>query len=392
MERTVAVAYYPEGAGHATRMLAVAKALEARGTGIALAGGGPGAEYVEHNGYEQFTPTPVEFIADYQGRASVPSGGNGEGKRGDGWSAGSDERVRSDDSNAGTVGTTAMAGGRVTADGWTALVDGELGRFGGRRVGVAEETGSLARVLTRSLPHSAERVYDYAGWLRDLRPDAIVTDDMFAAIAAPLTDTPLFVLTHNASSYYDAVIERIFTWLLNRYQLRAAGAFLYPAIWPHDPGDPLGVTRVPPVALEPTGVERAAEDVGVLLVPSTYSTGFDELAGALRAHGRTVTLVGDGEWECVSAMLPYVRAADTVVCSGYSTVMEAAVGGTPCVIWPFTDEQHGFTRVIERTGVPGFQVEHSIPHVLRAVRQPPEAPRYENGATRVAGFVGDRLD
>ena len=374
MDRTVAVAYYPEGAGHATRMLAVAKALEARGIGVALAGGGPGAKYVEHNGYEEFTPTAVDFVVDYQGRASAV-GSERDAATG-----------RGDAPDTHDVGDRA-----ATADGWTARVDGEPGRFGGRRVGVAEETGSLARVLTRSLPDSARRVRDYVGWLRRTTPDAIVTDDMFAAMAAPLARTPLFVLTHNASSYYDAVIEQAFTWLLNRYQLGAAGAFLYPAVWPPDPGDPPGVTRVPPVALEPAEWEESPADIGVLLVPSTYSAGFDDLADALRAEGRSVTLVGDRDWSCVSALLPYVRAADVVVCSGYSTVMEAAVGATPCVVWPFTDEQHGFTRVIERTGVPGFQVEHSIPHVLRAVRQPPETPRYENGAGHVAAFVRDRL-
>jgi hypothetical protein len=377
MDRTVAVAYYPEGAGHATRMLAVAKALEARGMGVALAGGGPGARYVEFNGYEQFTPTPVDFVTDYQGRSGSAPVGEGRGADVDG---------------SGADGDSDAADPTATADGWTAPVDGELDRFGGRRVGVAEETGSLARVLTRSLPHSAKRVDDYVRWLREIGPAAIMTDDMFAAIAAFFADAPLFVLTHNASSYYDAVIEQTFTWLLNRYQLSTADTFLYPAIWPPDPADPPGVTRVPPVALEPRVWEEPPADVGVLLVPSTYSTGFDDLAGALRGAGRSVTLVGDDDWKCVSALLPYVRAADVVVCSGYSTVMEAAVGGTPCVIWPFTDEQHGFTRFIERSGVPGFQVEHSIPHVLRAVRHPPETPHYENGATRVAAFVEDRLD
>lgn len=361
MDRTVAVAYYPEGAGHATRMLAVAQALEARDATVALAGGGPGARFVEHNGYEQFAPTLVDFIGDYQGRE------------------------RSDDHAVDREHITA------TADGWTAPLEGERGTFGGLRVGIAEESGSIGRVLTRSLPHSGQRVRDYVRWLRGVRPDALVTDDMFAAMAAPLTGTSLYVLTHNAASYYDAVIEQSFTWLLNRYQSAVAGAFLYPAVWPPDPGDPPGVTYVPPVALEPPEGTPRPEDIDVLLVPSTYSKGFDELAAALRAEGRDVTLVGNREWTCVSAMLPHIRAANVVVCSGYSTVMEAAVGATPCVIWPFTDEQHGFTRVIERAGLRGFQVEHSIPHVVRAVEQPPRSPTYENGAPYVADFVLDRL-
>jgi hypothetical protein len=67
--------------------------------------------------------------------------------------------------------------------------------------------------------------------------------------------------------------------------------------------------------------------------------------------------------------------------------MEAAVAGTPCVVYPFTDEQHGVTRVLERRGVRGFQVEHSVAHVARAVEHPPGRPDHENGVERVADHV-----
>ena len=318
MSRTVAVAHYPEGAGHATRMLAVAQSLEAAGVDVALAGGGPGSKFIDLNGYEQFRPTTVDYIGDYQG-------------------------------------------------------------------------GSLLDVLTRSVPDSARRIGDFVGWLRRVEPDALVTDDMFAAMAAPLADTPLYILTHNAASYYDAAVQQVFTWLLNRYQLRAAETFLYPAVWPLDEGDPPGVTPIPPVALEGDADGRDPREGGVLVVPSTYSTNYVALADAIREAGHDVTLVGDDDWETVPALLPHVRAADVVVCSGYSTVMEAAVAGTPCVIYPFTDEQHGVSRVIERNGIAGFQVEHSIPHVVRAVRHPPEEPAFENGADDAAEHVLARL-
>ena len=71
--------------------------------------------------------------------------------------------------------------------------------------------------------------------------------------------------------------------------------------------------------------------------------------------------------------------------------MEAAVAGTPCVMYPFTDEQHGVSRVIERTGIAGFQVEHSIAHVVRAADQPLDSPTYENGAGPTAQYVLDDL-
>ncbi|MFC4552024.1 MULTISPECIES: glycosyltransferase [Halorussus] len=314
MDQTVAVAHYPEGAGHATRMLAIAQAFEDADVPVTLAGGGPGSRFIECNGYDVFRAAPVDYIGDYQ-------------------------------------------------------------------------QGSLGRVVTRSLPYSCKRVCDLARWLRREDPAALVTDDMFGAMAASLTGTSLYIVTHNAASYYDAAVEQVFTWLLNRYQLGAAEAFLYPAVWPPDDGDPPSVTHVPPIALDPPNCPEPDADIGVLVVPSVYSTNFDVLAETLRTEGHDVTAVGGDDWEAVPSLLPWIRAADVVVCSGYSTVMEAAVAGTPCVVYPFTDEQHGVTRVLERRGVRGFQVEHSIAHVARAVRHPPEEPRHENGVTRVADHV-----
>ncbi|WP_132059765.1 glycosyltransferase [Halorussus amylolyticus] len=317
MDLTVAVAHYPEGAGHATRMLAVAQAVEDAGADVVLAGGGPGSRFIECNGYDVFRAAPVDYIGDYQ-------------------------------------------------------------------------QGSLGRVLTRSVPYSGKRVFDLARWLRREDPAALVTDDMFAAMAASVTGTPLYIVTHNAASYYDAAVEQVFTWLVNRYQLGVAESFLYPAVWPPDEGDPPGVTHVPPIALD-AGDRSPPDDVGVLVVPSVYSTNFDVLAETLRTEGHRVTYVGGPGWDEVPALLPWIRTADVVVCSGYSTVMEAAVAGTPCVVYPFTDEQHGVTRVLERRGVRGFQVEHSIAHVARAVRHPPRSPDQENGIERVAAHVLDRI-
>ncbi|WP_336038173.1 glycosyltransferase [Halobacterium yunchengense] len=62
----VAVAHYCEGAGHATRMLAVVEELEAAGYDTVIAGGGPGVKFVEANGYTEYEPPDVDFVGDYQ--------------------------------------------------------------------------------------------------------------------------------------------------------------------------------------------------------------------------------------------------------------------------------------------------------------------------------------
>jgi hypothetical protein len=251
---------------------------------------------------------------------------------------------------------------------------------------------SILQVFGRSVPYSAKRTLDFVRWLRDEDPDVLVTDDMFAVVAATMTETPFFVVSHNSMSLYDSVIDEWMTWGINRYQQAFAEEFMYPAVWNATPDDPSPsrIRRIPPIALDGPDAESVPDDVGALLVPSFYSRHFDRLARDLRAAGHAVTRVGGDDWETAPSLLPWIRAADVVVCSGYSTVMEAAVAGTPCIIYPFTDEQHGVSRKIERTGVPGFQVEHSIPHVVRAVDKPPERPEFENGtetvAERVSGF------
>ena len=65
MPPTVAVTHYPEGAGHATRMAAIAEAIEANGGTVRMAGGGAGTEFVALNGYDEFEPTTVDYIDTY---------------------------------------------------------------------------------------------------------------------------------------------------------------------------------------------------------------------------------------------------------------------------------------------------------------------------------------
>jgi UDP:flavonoid glycosyltransferase YjiC (YdhE family) len=313
----VGVVYYPEGQGHATRMLGVVQALERRGAEVHIAGGGPGTKFVELQGYDVYRATGVEFIRDYQYSAAP-----------------------------------------------------------------------VLNVLTGSLKGSCQRFRDLVRWVRRTDPEVLITDDMFAVAAATITRTPFYVVSHNASGLYDAVFDQAIWWGINRYQRVASREFLYPAVWPPVDDDPSRFRRIPPIALV-GGVESGTtpDNLDVLVVPSAYSEGFGELSDHLRRAGYRVEHVGSDGWQTVPALLPWIRAADVVVCSGYSTVMEAAVAGTPCVIWPFTDEQEGVARRIELTGVRGFSVERSLTHTIRGVESPPSAPNHPNGIDRVAEIV-----
>jgi len=309
----VAVVHYPEGAGHATRMLAVADALETAGADVSFAGGGAGTEFVALNGYDAFEPTAVDYIDSYQG-------------------------------------------------------------------------GSLRRVLTDSVPATTARVTEITGWLREVDPDGLVTDDMFAAMAAIRTGTPLYVVKHDMPSLYDSRVERAGASFHTDIQRAAAERFFYPAVWPAAGADPDDVTRVPPIAL--TGGEEPDDSADIFVVPSYYSD-LGAVADTLDALGYDVANVGGDDWEAVPSLLPHLRAADLVICSGYSTVMDAAVAGTPCVVYPATDEQRA---VADRLAdVDGFAVADTRFDIVTAVTSPPDPPSCPNGADRIAAAVVDDL-
>jgi len=138
------------------------------------------------------------------------------------------------------------------------------------------------------------------------------------------------------------------------------------------------------VALDGASTARDAADV--VVVPSRYSS-LSRVAGHLRRQGYDVLDVADDDWDAVPSLLPYVRGADVVVCSGYSSVMDAAVAGTPCVVHPSTDEQRAVADWLERFDVTGFAVAEEPMDILDAVADPPAAPDFGNGAEFVAETV-----
>jgi hypothetical protein len=308
----VAVAHYCEGAGHATRMLAVVEELEAAGYDVVIAGGGPGTKFVEANGYTEFEPLDLDFVGDYQG-------------------------------------------------------------------------GGLLDVLRNSGPAVYERVKQYRGWFDDEAPALLVTDDISAAIAASLHGQRYVYVSHDPAAFYSTAVERAGAWVRNRIAGRGAEQFLHPKVWAGDPSIP-GAEDVPPMA--PVG-DAPDADVDVLVVPSEFSVDPDRLADALEASGRDVTLVGGDDWELQESLQPFIAGADLVICSGYSTVMEAAVAGTPCIVLPATSEQRGVVDALADT--PGFYAADSIAGV-EALLDNVEAPEpRENGAKRVAEVAASYL-
>lgn len=305
----LAIAHHCEGAGHASRMLAIVDELEDAGYDLVLAGGGPGTKFVEANGYQEYEPLTVDFIRDYQ---------HGAG-----------------------------------------LID----------------------VLRNSMPAAVDRVNQYRAWLAEESPALLLTDDILAAIAATVRSQRYVYISHDPAGFYSNPVEQMGARIRNRIARSTADRFLLPKLWDGEPTIP-GTESVPPLAPR---TETAVDSVDVLVVPSAYSFDFDSLRTSLRELGRNVTLVGDDDWEVKESLQPYIKGANLVVCSGYSTVMESAVAGTPCVILPATSEQRGVVdAVCDRDG---FYAASTVDEVVSLLNRVARPEPHENGANSVAEMI-----
>lgn len=305
-----AVVHYCEGAGHATRMLAIANALERAGAEIHLAGGGVGSQFIDLNGRTSYEPTVVDFIGDYQ-------------------------------------------------------------------------NGTTTDVLTGSIPDSARRIRELTNWFRKIDPDAVVTDDMFAAVAAVQAGIPQYVIKHDMPGIYEDYAERLGAKLHCSFQFAAARLFFYPAVWNPSQTDPAEAVSVPPIALDGPN-EDLPDDLDVIIVPSYYSD-LTEVADQLTKLDKKVLNVGSEDWEPVPSLLPYLREANVIICSGYTTIMEAAVAGTPCIVLPATNEQDGVASRLH--DIKGFKVVDTVDEIIASIDTNLQSPEYENGAPIVAGKI-----
>lgn len=312
MSERVAVAHYCEGAGHATRMLAVAEGIATAGYETTLAGGGPGKAFVERNGYSEFEPLGVDFIRGYQ-------------------------------------------------------------------------RGNLLVVLKECMPNIFGRVREYVSWLREEEPVLLVTDDLSAAIAATIDSMPYYYVTHDPAAFYTTTVERTAAWARNRFALQTAESFLLPKVWSGVPTIPSAV-EIPPIA---PASEELDESVDVLVVPSAFTVDQNRLTSVLERKGRDITLVGGEHWEIQESLQPYIAAANVVICSGYSTVMEAAVAGTPCILFPETSEQRGVAEAISSER--GFYPVETVAEVERLLDRIEEPKPHENGTRNVVDAALDGL-
>ncbi len=239
------------------------------------------------------------------------------------------------------------------------------------------------------IPSAARRMREVYQWLKEEDPDKLVTDDVFAGLAAAKLGIEFYRIDHLTEDLLDPVWRGPLK-IYNEISLQFAEGIIVTSLWADEP-DPEGITRVGPLAQDGE-VEEEVEPFDVLINPGTHGENFDEIRRRLEADGLDVRSVTDDDWDITPAMTPYTGAADVVVCTGFSSIADTVVAGTPCVIYPFLPFQEALAEEAERKNIDGIAHATDVTEVVESVRRfrdSEESPEYENGAPAFADIVLD---
>lgn len=311
--------YWCEGAGHATRNLAVASECRSRGAEVVMTGGGPGKKFVEMNGFEDPVPEEVTFT---------------------------EKKVNSD-----------ISGIRL-----------------------------LKTLLTDEIPSYFRRFLDIYRWLKDEDPDKVVTDDILGIIAASIQGRELYRIEHLTPDIlpgHAALMMRGYNW----FTVRTGAKIFVTSVW-DDRYEDAGIINVDPLAQEG---EKDVEDFDILIIPGTMSKDFESLKESLEGRGFDVVMVGDDDWEMSETMTPYTEAADCVICTGFSSIADTVVTGTPCLVYPFASGQKAIADEIERRDLKGLEKvtseKEAVEKAEKYVRDGKKSPECDNGAKKLTDII-----
>lgn len=240
------------------------------------------------------------------------------------------------------------------------------------------------------IPSIFKRTRELNQWMKEEDPDKVVTDDLFAMLVAIRQGKEFHRIDHLTPGLF-GLRWRIPSKIYNKLSLIFGEQIIVTSLWKEDE-DPAGYTRVDPLAQEGESDDEI-EGYDVLINPGTHGENFDRIKEELDEEGLDVRTVGDDEWETKPSMTPYTEKADVVICTGFSSIADTVVAGTPCIIYPFLPFQRAIADRVEEKNLKGLSKATSVEGVVEEAEHyssgSGESPEYENGAP---GFVDALLD
>lgn len=244
----------------------------------------------------------------------------------------------------------------------------------------------VTHTLTDTVPRMARRFSEFFSWFREEEPDTVVTDDMMCLLAASVLRIDYYRIENWQPSMFSFPISFLYT-VYDKFTLLTGGEIVLTSLWPEEDA-PKGYHRVGPLAQEGEG---EVEEYDVLLMPGSFGEEFGEIREDLEQEGYDTEMVGADDWETKAVMTPHTEAASCVLCTGFSSIADATVGGTHCIVYPHLFLQRGLTRGIEERDLKGLEVVRSSDEarerIQNCLENKCETPEYENGVKEFVDIV-----
>lgn len=241
--------------------------------------------------------------------------------------------------------------------------------------------GLIPGVITDFVPSAVSRTRQLYGWIKEENPDEIVTDDVFAMIAAVLNGKSFYRIDHLIPEILP-LKWRVPQKLYNMTSMLFGEKIIVTSLWPDEQGHD-GLDLVGPLGQE--GETEGIDNYDVLLSPGQWGgEEFQEVRSELEDRDYELRVVGGENWETKPTMTPYIEAADCVICAGYSSIADSVVAGTTCIVYPFLPFQKGIADGIDERGIEGVKtvrsVNEAVETISACVDESCESPDYSNGA------------
>lgn len=99
--------------------------------------------------------------------------------------------------------------------------------------------------------------------------------------------------------------------------------------------------------------------------------------------------------EKVPNLFPYIKGVDLVICSGYSSIMECIIAGTPCIVLPNSAEQVEVGKRCELKGLCKIASKENLVEKTeellfdnkKRVKMRKKQKKLKNGAKEIANFI-----
>lgn len=247
--------------------------------------------------------------------------------------------------------------------------------------GTRRQNTNLIMALLYLPSNLSKRLFDLKQWMDKKKTDILLTDDPVAGLLASFTGQKFYFINHWDWKIPENKLLKINTFIVNNILSIRSVKIFSPTLWEQNSEK---FTTVGPLAPQS---DCDAPDIEILVVPTAIKDITNELVDELESQGYSVLKVGSDNWEPKASLQSYIEKADFVICSGYSTVMEAAVAGTPVIIAPHTSEQRGIANILHNKK--GFKkYSGDVINDIQNITIPKE---YPNGAIRITDEIMNEL-